>query len=169
MDDNKVILFEKAVKLLTDSGLDFEKCYICKKLSINFFKTDNFFLCQKCSKYCPYHKKYYDKKQFNLYHASCKENEILSYYKPIINPLLCKFRIIRINNISFFINDDLQEFRCNLIYYSKDFEELLKNKYNITIDEQDVYRGNKNREILNIFHKEKDNLKHLSWKIDGYY
>lgn len=162
-------LFLKGVKYIEESGIkDFEKCSDCNKICIDIVKSDMYkFLCSDCKCYCSFHKKYYNKKDFSRHHSKCKEKEILACYEPIINPLLCTYRIIKVNRYGFSLNQDLQSFRCNLIYYSKDFDELLEKKYNIKYDEQDVYRDNRN--ILTIFLKEKDNLKHLSWKIDGYY
>ncbi len=74
-----------------------------------------------------------------------------------------KSRPISINQYGFFINEDMNEHRVNVRYYSNDFEEVL-NKYRsetnsiLSIDR-----------IQSIFNKEKDNLKHLSWRVDGYY
>jgi hypothetical protein len=69
-------------------------------------------------------------------------------------------RTIGINKCAFWINDDLKYNRANVWYYSDDFDELIRNK-NIDVNNSDAVRK--------LFYEEKDNLKHLSWKVVGYY
>ncbi len=74
------------------------------------------------------------------------------------------FRPISINQYGFFIDDNMVDFRVNVRYFSNDFEEVLQ-KYRKNREQNKLSSD----EIRSIFNKEKDNLKHLSWKVDGFY
>ncbi len=69
-------------------------------------------------------------------------------------------RTIGINNHAFWVDGDLRYNRANVWYYSDDFDELLREN-NIDIKNES--------NVKKLFCKEKENLKHLSWKIVGYY
>lgn len=96
---------------------------------------------------------YYQKKKHEL--------ELLENYKNPPN-YISEYRIVGINEYSFYINCDERPSRVNTRYYSKDFPEVLEK-----------YKEKNNSPTLNdiykIFIKEKDNLKHLSWKVIGYF
>ena len=71
-----------------------------------------------------------------------------------------KCRAVGINKWGFWIDCDLRRDRANVWYYSNDFDELIR-KQNIDINDVSA--------IQKVFYSEKDNLKHLSWGIVGYY
>ena len=77
---------------------------------------------------------------------------------------ICDYRTVGVNQYKFRCNESFNPCRANTHYYSNDFEEVLK-KY-ITESGKNTISSD---EILGIFLKEKDNLKHLSFKTVGYY
>jgi len=95
------------------------------------------------------------------YQKKKHELELLENYK-IPPKYISEYRIVGINEHYFYINCDERPSRVNTHYYSKDFPEVLK-KYKETNINLTIY------DIRKIFIKEKDNLKHLSWKVIGYF
>jgi hypothetical protein len=71
-------------------------------------------------------------------------------------------RIIGINEYHFILEDCIRYNRCNLHYYSEQFNEILK-RHNVKVK---IYSDSI---IQDLFKQYKDSLTDLSWYNDGFY